>query len=87
MSEHFVMLIMFQTDQQRGIYYHARESLCFFANPCLDRSWILHPHSFHKRSVPSVHDHRFPFGGITVALNIGDSYSKQISVIMKPIQW
>ena len=75
------LLFCWQCSKQtysRGTSYHARESLCFFANPCLDCGWVLRPHSFHRPSMLSAHDHRFPFRGITVALNIDDSYPQQV---------
>ena len=44
--------------------------------------WIVVGFSAHilsaKPNMLSAHDHRFPFWGITVALNIDDSYPQQI---------
>ena len=74
------LLFCWQCSKQtnsRGTSYHARKSLCFFANPCLHCGCVLRPQSFHRPNMLSAHDHRFPFWGMTVALNIDDSYPQQ----------
>ena len=59
----------------RETYCHAPQSLCFFANLCLDCGWILRAHSF--TNMLSAHNHMFHIWGITVCLNINDLYPQQ----------
>ena len=82
MSESFVLASNVKADQQpRDLLPCARISL-FFANPCLDGGWILRPHSLHRPHLLSAHDHRFPLWGISVALDIDDSYPQQVNISM-----
>ena len=78
----FVLVFCFacniQSRSTTGKPITMRKSLCLFANSCLDCGLILHSHSFHKPNMLSAHDYRFPFWGMTVTLNIDDSYPQQV---------